>query len=134
MTDRTFEGGCACGAVRYRARGVPQDETLCHCTDCRRASGAPLVGWATFATHEVSWSGTPKQRRSSERATRSFCAECGTALTYQLVAHPELIDVTLGSLDDPNAIPPKDHTFTRSELRWLECADGLPRYVTERKA
>jgi len=76
----------------------------------------------------------PKLRRSSERATRGFCAECGTALSYQLVAKPELVDLTLGSLDEPTALPPKDHTFTRSQLRWLVFADGLPRHPAERDA
>jgi hypothetical protein len=134
MLDRSFEGGCACGSVRYVARGAPRNETLCHCSDCRRAAGAPVVGWVTFRTREVEWTGTPKHRRSSDRATRSFCGECGTALTYQLLSEPELVDLTLGSLDDPNAIAPKDHTDTQSQLDWLTFADGLPRFATTREA
>src|SRR5581483_9042746 len=67
-------GGCACGAVRYRVRGAPWDETICHCVDCRRAAGAPAMGWATFRAADVAWlAGERRRRRSSERAQRGFC-------------------------------------------------------------
>jgi heme-degrading monooxygenase HmoA len=126
-------GGCACGAVRYRARGVPRDQTLCHCSDCRRASGAPAVGWMTFDAEQIEWAGAPKERRSSEQAVRGFCAKCGTQLSFRRVALPSEIDLTLGSLDDPNAIAPRDHTYTRSQLSWLRVADGLPRFEAARE-
>jgi hypothetical protein len=125
-------GGCACGAVRYRARGVPRDQTLCHCVDCRRACGAPAVGWVTFDADEVEWTGGLKERRSSARAIRGFCADCGTQLSFRLVSAPREIDLTLGSLDEPNGIAPRDHTYTRSQCSWLRLADGLPRFETAR--
>ena len=125
-------GGCACGAVRYRARGLPRDQTLCHCSDCRRAAGAPAVGWATFDTDQVEWTGTLSERRSSERALRGFCAQCGTQLSFRRVGDTTELDLTLGSLDDPNAIAPRDHTYTRSQVSWLHISDGLPRFEAAR--
>jgi heme-degrading monooxygenase HmoA len=125
-------GGCACGAVRYRVRGLPREPTLCHCVDCRRACGAPVVGWATFEASGVEWSGSLKERRSSDRAFRGFCAECGSQLSYRLASASEDIDLSLATLDDPNAIAPSDHTYVHSQLLWLRFADGLARYETYR--
>lgn len=131
--ELSVQGGCACGAVRYRARGVPRDETLCHCTDCRRSSGAPVVGWVTFERQGVTWDGPLKERRSSDRATRGFCPECGSQLCFWLDREPSLVDITLGSLDDPGVVGPRDHIYTRSQLGWLRFADGLPRYEADRE-
>lgn len=125
-------GGCACGTIRYRVRGVPREATICHCIDCRRAAAAPLVAWVTFATSEIEWEREPKLRRSSERATRSFCPECGAQLAFQLIERTADTDLTLASLDDPARIEPLDHTFTRSQLPWVVLADGLPRFATAR--
>ncbi|HEX7671925.1 MAG TPA: GFA family protein, partial [Polyangiaceae bacterium] len=77
----SHEGGCFCGSVRYRATGRPRSPSICHCTMCRRTSGAPMVGWATFRTDDLEWvSGNPKHFASSAKAERSFCGDCGTAL------------------------------------------------------
>ena len=126
-------GGCACGRTRYRARGVPRDRTLCHCTDCRRASAAPAVAWVTFRASEIEWTLTPTVRQSSQRAMRGFCPDCGTQLSFFLVAEPNAVDLTLCSLDDPEALTPQDHTYTRSQLSWLQTADHWPRYETSRQ-
>lgn len=124
-----YEGGCFCGAVRYRAEGPPSDETHCHCSICRRLSAAAFVTWATFPRDGFAWSGTdPRTFRSSERATRTFCPSCGTPLTFQLDSAPEQIDVTVASLDRPERIAPRDHTHTASRLPWVVLADGLPAF------
>jgi heme-degrading monooxygenase HmoA len=122
------EGGCHCRAVRYRVRGAPFEESFCHCTDCRRSSGAPVLAWATFRTAEVEWSCEPKIRRSSERARRGFCGECGAQLSFYTDARPEEIDLTLASLDRPEAVVPRKHIFAGSKIEWLVCADGLPQH------
>jgi heme-degrading monooxygenase HmoA len=128
------EGGCACRAVRYRTRGIPREETLCHCVDCRRATGAPAVAWVTFTTNEVEWTGPRKQRRSSERAIRGFCPECGSQLSFELAAMRGSIDVTLATFDDPNLLWPKDHIYVRSRVEWFVPADGLPRFDADRES
>ena len=127
-----LEGGCLCGAVRYRIAGNAFHRTLCHCTDCRRASGAPAVAWfsVTPETFEVV-EGSPQRYRSSASATRSFCAACGTSLTYRSDNLPE-IDVTTCSLDAPEALPPEDQTFVRSRLTWMPRVCQLPEHQTIR--
>jgi hypothetical protein len=126
-------GGCACGAVRYEARGTPFHSTLCHCADCRRAAGAPAVAWFSVkADGLVFVQGAPALHRSSPPVERGFCGRCGTQLLYRNDADPDEVDVTTCSLDDPEAVPPHDHTFAARRLHWLQVADGLPVYQRTR--
>lgn len=134
MPTQCFTGGCLCGAVRYRAEGPASNATLCHCKSCRRAAAAPLVAWVTFPRATLSYtSGQPASYRSSEHVSRTFCRACGTPLTYQRTDAGDEIDLTLCSLDDPNALPPADHTWIRHKLTWLHFDDGLPTFPTTRE-
>ena len=131
---RSIEGGCLCGAVRYRAYGEAYGITHCHCKTCRRASGAPFVTWAGFDTDKFEFvRGQPTSYASSVNVVRTFCGKCGTALTYQRADLPGSIDVTLGSMDDAEALRPQDHTWTESQLSWISLGDELPKYGRERK-
>ena len=133
-TTVKLEGGCLCGAIRYRVIGEPYHLTHCHCTLCRRASGAPFVTWFSVASADfVLTRGEPAVYRSSSHATRSFCKQCGTQLLFRNDASPQETDVTLCSLDDPEALSPQDHTYGRSRLRWVAVCDGLPVHATTRE-
>ena len=128
-----LQGGCMCGAVRYEASGEPFNVTLCHCVDCRRASGAPALAWFSVRRDELRWTrGNPARNASSPGVERTFCNHCGTQLAWQGAASPDEIGVTIGSLDDPNAIAPADHMFASQQVRWLCLADSLPRYARTR--
>jgi hypothetical protein len=134
MNMKTIEGGCLCGAVRYRAIGEPYDITHCHCGTCRRASGAPFVTWASVDEEKFAFtSGRPTSYLSSAHVVRTFCNQCGTALTYQRAGAPGCVDITAGSMDDPEAIRPEDHTWTERRLSWIILADDLPTYRRERR-
>ena len=131
---KPITGGCLCGRVRYRADAAPILVTHCHCTLCRRQSGAAFLTWASFpSTAFTITQGAPAVFRATEKAERSFCAKCGTPLSFRFFASPGEIDVTLGSLDDPNAMQPQDHIWTSTRLHWLELTDGLPHYLSERR-
>ncbi len=123
-------GGCACGKIRYRVRGKPRLQTLCHCSDCRKACGATPVAWATFDVHDFELDrGSLAERASSERARRGFCPSCGCQITFQYLAHPDFFDLTTGSLDEPSAIAPRSHIYLRSKPDWLTLCDELPRHA-----
>jgi 3-methyladenine DNA glycosylase AlkD/uncharacterized protein (DUF952 family) len=129
MSESSREGGCLCGAIRYRADGAGTDATLCHCGTCRRAAGAPAVAWVTFPLARFAFTrGEPSRFRSSTQVERTFCARCGTPLTYAHQAAPDAVDVTTGSLDDPAEFPPRDHTWTSHALPWMDDLAGLPRF------
>ena len=122
-----LEGGCLCGAIRYRIRVAPTDVVHCHCSMCRRASGAPAVTWATVASADFAIvKGAPKRYVSSARASRQFCAECGAQLTFQYNDRPDEIDVTVATLDDPAAVPPRQHVWAEDRIAWLTLDPELP--------
>jgi hypothetical protein len=124
-----MEGGCLCGAVRYRVGGPARRITHCHCEHCRRAGGAPFVTWVELDRWAFSFvSGEPGTFQSRPGVTRRFCPSCGTQLTYENADLPDEIDVTAGSLDDVAGVLPEDHVWCDRMLPWLKLADGLPRY------
>jgi hypothetical protein len=92
-----------------------------------------MVAWFTVprSTYRLV-AGEPKQYISSPGVTRTFCPRCGTSLTFETDEFPDEIDVTTASLDDPEAMPPDDHTRTATQLRWVRLADGLPAYPDRR--
>ena len=125
----TVTGGCFCGAVRYEIRGEPSVVAHCHCTMCRRTAGAPFVTWATYARAALRFvAGSPAELRSSPPVTRTFCGSCGTPLTFATTEEPDGIDVTVASMDRPEAVPPGAHIWTDSALPWLVLDDDLPRH------
>jgi len=127
MTQTTYAGGCLCGAVRYEITGPVSNPCYCHCTTCRRATGAPMVPWGTFAREAVRIvRGRLSEFRSSAQVSRGFCAHCGTSLTYRHEARAGEIDVTLATLDDPTLLPPRMHVWVKDRLPWVAIGDDLP--------
>jgi len=124
MSD--VEGGCLCGAIRYRVSGKPTNTMICHCQTCRRAAGAPVVAWLTFAQADFALTqGKLNEFSSTPPVARGFCGTCGTPLTYTHRKSPESIDVTTCSLDDPQAFPPTHHAWLSHDLAWVRFGDGL---------
>ena len=124
------EGGCLCGALRYRIEGPPLHADYCHCRLCQRSTGAPVVAGGTWPGARFAWlHGEPGTFASSEQGVRSFCPNCGTQLTFVHADAPALVDVTLAGLDDPAAFAPEYHIWTMSRIPWLDTSDDLPRYT-----
>jgi hypothetical protein len=124
-----ISGRCHCGAVRWEASAAPAHHALCHCTDCRRWSGAPMAGWIAFPEAAVTITGDTTDYRSSEHATRSFCGTCGTGLFYRNpVALPGIVDIHSGSLDDYAGHPPEAQIMVKDRVAWLDGVEALPRF------
>jgi hypothetical protein len=124
-----LEGGCLCGGVRYRISAEPHHADYCHCRMCQRSAGAPVVAWLTMASDGFAWlKGEPAVYPSSRKAERLFCPTCGTQLVFREPAEPAELDVTLASLDDPEAVRPSHHIWTSSRIGWFDVADNLPSY------
>lgn len=123
-------GGCLCGDVRFRIRGEAIATTLCHCTLCRRATGAPLVAWAMFPLAAFSLErGAFAIYPSSLGVERGFCGRCGTTLSFTASVLPGLIDLTIASFDAPERLPPQLHMWERERIPWLALGDELPRHA-----
>ena len=131
MSDvSVHEGGCLCGAVRYRVAGPIAWTAHCHCSMCRRASGAVALTWVTVPEACFAFTrGAPATYQSSENAERRFCRTSGSPLTFWSRAHPAEMDVSLGTMDHPQDHPADRHTWTRSRLPWLRLDRHLPAYA-----
>ena len=127
MTTR-LEGGCACGAVRYRLASKPMFVHCCHCKDCQRQTGSAFVLNAIIETDRIELlKGKPKPVRVPTGSGRVHdiyrCAKCQTALWSDYGGRPKLRFVRVGTLDNKLALKPDVHIFTRSKLPWV----GLPK-------
>jgi hypothetical protein len=119
------EGGCLCGAVRYAVEGEPRETVHCHCRMCQKAGGAGFLTWATFLpqTSLAYTKGSPTIYRSSEHAQRELCGTCGSQLAFR-GDRLDSIDVTAGTLDDPDSINPIANTWVSSRRAWLHGFDS----------
>jgi hypothetical protein len=134
MTDMTLTGRCLCGAVRYECAGPVSAPTLCHCESCRRASGAPAVAWVTVRLSQLRFThGAPHPFASSLPVMRTFCAGCGSSLTYRHEDYGDTIDVTVATLDDPSLVKPADHIWMNDAISWDRPGDGLPQHAKLRR-
>jgi hypothetical protein len=130
VSEPSLEGGCQCGAVRYRVTGEPVMAAICHCAMCRRANAAPAVAWAMFEESQVVFvRGSPTIYGSSPGARRGFCQICGTQISFTADYIPGLIDLTIGSLDHPEKLAPTLHYWDAERLPWVHFADDLPRHA-----
>ena len=134
MSDRDTPrtGGCMCGAVRFETAGEPARTIHCHCEDCRRHTGAPVVTLPVFRVEQVTFSGRERSiYRSSAEVGRAFCAECGSSLTFEthLDAYGRLCAIHVSAFDDPESLTPTHHSFDDDRISWFEVADDLPRHA-----
>jgi hypothetical protein len=127
---KVLEGGCSCGAVRYRLKTAPMFVHCCHCRDCQRQTGSAFVLNALIETDRIEQlSGSLEQVSMPTDSGRPHiiyrCPVCQIALWSDYGGRPGLRFVRVGTLDDASALPPDVHIFTRSKLPWV----GLPKEV-----
>lgn len=129
MSDAPLHhGGCLCGAIRYEVRGHALQTSLCHCEDCRKASGAPAAAWTFFPPNALRWSqGRPREVRFAERI-RLFCGDCGSPLQFVDPALPQFTEINTCSLDHPENFPPGDQCWRVDAMPWMGSLDKLPSF------
>lgn len=127
-----MSGGCQCGAVRYRFGGEqPGHSLLCHCRMCQKAGGNWGLALIALDADRLVWTkGKPTEFRSSRIVSRGFCGRCGTPLYMREDGSPQF-EMTVGSLDDPNAAPPHRAAGVESKLRWFDTMASLPAIRTD---
>jgi hypothetical protein len=133
MTDAsTFEGRCACGAVRYRMESRPMFVHACHCTECQRLSGGAFAVNALIETERVEviageTEAVPVTGTSGKAQTIHRCPACRVALwSHYPGGGPKLAFVRVGTLDAPARLPPDVHIYTSTRLPWLQLPEGVP--------
>lgn len=131
MRDVRHSGGCQCGAIRYALYAEPTNASICHCRMCQKALGNFFGPFAGVIESDFAWTrGTPKFYASSSKATRGFCAECGTPLSFAY-NDSNKIDVSLGSLDNPSKIMPLEQIFHEERIAYIDKLFDLPKRMIE---
>jgi hypothetical protein len=124
-------GGCQCGAVRYALYVAPQNAHVCHCRMCQRATGGLFAALAGAPKADFVWTkGKPTIFASSNLATRAFCRDCGTPLSFSYNRPDARFYVTIGSLDDPAAAPIIIQYGVESRVPWVRFCEDVPSEAT----
>jgi hypothetical protein len=122
------EGGCFCGAVRYRFRGQPTYSGNCHCRDCQRAIGASFVTW--IGTKPEDFRVTKGEIASCETSAgvyRGFCSRCGSSLTFTGDDWTD-VAITAASLDDTAIVKPESNVYLDHRQPWVIIDESLRQY------
>ena len=130
--DRTLEGGCTCGAVRYRMTSRPLVVHCCHCRWCQRETGASFALNAMIEADRVillcgapETVNTPSNSGKGQKMLR--CPNCRVALwSHYAGAGDAVCFVRVGTLDEPGRLPPDIHIFTSSKQPWVVLPPGFP--------
>ncbi len=126
----TYEGGCACGAVRFRANGAPIRVGMCHCMTCRRVHGSAFGAYVIFDRNAVSFAGRTQAWHSSQAVRRHFCPVCGS-VAFMTYADRDEIDVPLGAFDETGLVEPAYELWCKHKEPWLP-RGARPEYDEER--
>ncbi len=130
MTQIILKGSCLCGAMKYEATGEPQRFFHCHCSRCRKATGAGHASNLFLQPATLKWRAGEDQFRSfkvpeAKRFTNAFCATCGSRMPRQ-VKDTDAVIIPAGSLDDEAPLQPQARIFYESRASWSCDARELP--------
>ena len=131
---QVHEGGCSCGAVRYRVASTPMRTSVCHCRFCQRRTGSAFGIGIFFRDEDVEFlRGELKtyEHRSDEThrwLRMQFCAICGNTISWTVEALPGVRAIAGGSLDDPDWLELNRHVWLRSAQRWVPVPQGVERF------
>lgn len=128
-----IEGGCNCGAVRYRLSADPITVAVCHCANCRRQSGSAFSVNVIVAEGAMTLTGDlatyeDSDTESGQPVLRQFCATCGSPIRSITAASPQIAIVKAGTADEPGRFEPAIHVWTSTALPWVEIPTNLPQF------
>jgi hypothetical protein len=123
-------GQCLCGAVRYTVADEFSYALICHCSQCRRATGSAFKPFAGIERHQLAVVfGEDSVMRFGDATTHDVhCRACGSLL-YSVVRESAYVHVTLGTLVDSPSIRPTAHIFVGSKAPWFTITDDLPQHT-----
>jgi hypothetical protein len=128
-TNPLLQGACYCSAVRYRVADEFIYALNCHCSNCRRTTGAAFKPFAGIERHKLSIVEGHEQLMifGKEAANNTHCGRCGSLL-FSVVRDGAFVHVAMGTLIDAPAIHPTAHIFVGSKAPWFTITDDLPQY------
>lgn len=133
MSEQIYEGGCLCGALRYRVKNHGLSLAACHCTECQRTSGSAFgLSWIVLRDAVELVSGTPRVFEKSfsdgRQKKQSFCGDCGGRIWNELVRIPQIINIKPGTLDDAKWLDPVAHLWLSEKQPWVVVPEGTLRF------
>jgi hypothetical protein len=127
-----IEGGCRCGAVRYRLDALPLMVRQCWCRDCQHISGGNATVNLIVRRDSLHVTGSPAHfeslAESGNHMSRYFCGTCGSPLFSESLENPDFRGVRVGSLDQPGRFPPQAIIWTDSAPAWAHVDPALPAF------
>ena len=118
-------GHCMCGAVTWSYSGEITRNLVCNCTDCQRATSAPLTAYVGMKPEQLTWAGEIMHYESSTKIFRGFCPSCGTRLYYRSDRWPD-VHVHAATMTNPSEYQPSAQVMMRSRANWLDQLETLP--------
>ena len=126
-----IRGKCECGKVRYEVDAEITDFSHCHCSQCRRLHGAAFASFGAIRRDKfryVSGQADLKSYASSEQIDRVFCSLCGSNILADFKPEPNMLYITMGTIDGDPKCPPGYHQFVGSKAPWYVIGDDLPQH------
>jgi hypothetical protein len=125
-----LKASCLCGHVAYEIDGPITNGRFCHCTSCRKFSGAPYSAWGLVQTSQFRSASTDAQltRYDSGNGLRVSCSACGSPVWYEPKGLPQYLGIPLGIIDSGDVPTPAMHVWVKSKVPWLTISDSLPQY------
>ena len=130
MTDTTYEGGCACGAIRYRSEAEPIFSFLCQCRQCQQATGTGHASLFIMPADAVTITGEityyDRTAANGHTVSQGFCATCGSPILNRNSGYPDNVYIHAASLDDPGLFKPERVIFRGEAQPWDKVDPDLP--------
>jgi hypothetical protein len=122
-------GHCLCGQVTFEFDGLPLWCGHCHCDSCRRATASPFTTWIGVNRADCKFTNVaPSVYISSTGVRRSFCAHCGSPISFESERWPDEVHLYAALLEHPEDAAPQFHVHVAEKLPWIKLDDGLPQY------
>jgi len=132
-----LRGSCLCGGIRYEITGELEQPLNCHCSMCRKATGAAFRSRARVSATAFRWLAGDRllsRYESSSGHVRTFCRVCGSTLVTIFPGSPRELGLAMGTLDDDPGVKPQFHVHVASKAPWHDIADSLPQFTTTPEA
>lgn len=126
-----IRGSCLCGKCSYSAAGKLFDVLHCHCTNCRKLTGAAFSTYGAVAQQDFNWLcdvTNLSKYTSSKSVLRYVCNTCGSLLTSTDSEEKDAIYLSVGLFDTPTELKPEYHQFVDSKVSWYEITDSIPQF------
>jgi hypothetical protein len=133
------DGGCLCGATRYKVSGDPLRVLYCHCDDCKKQTGSPYSIVASFEKEQVTFRNIERLKThetvgdSGNQVERIFCGQCGSPIYSKVKALKDVILIKAGSFDDMSWLSPSAELYTKDKVRCATIDSSVDSFIAARK-